>query len=129
VIVDREGRQQNVRLWPGKRAGEFEAWIDAPAAGLHVITVSGDGTTADAVLRVDDTVIHAAGGTRAAETVTRLTGGALAHSVDEVIAKLRELDTPEVAIERHPLRSPLWILPFAGCLCAEWYLRRRRGDR
>jgi hypothetical protein len=27
----------------------------------------------------------------------------------------------------HPMRSPWWLLPFAGALLAEWWLRRRRG--
>jgi hypothetical protein len=30
---------------------------------------------------------------------------------------------------RHPMRSTWWILPFASCLSAEWWLRRRRGLR
>ncbi len=30
---------------------------------------------------------------------------------------------------RHPMRSTWWIVPFAGCLSAEWWLRRRRGLR
>jgi hypothetical protein len=28
-----------------------------------------------------------------------------------------------------PMRSPWWILPFAGCLGLEWWLRRQRGLR
>ena len=31
--------------------------------------------------------------------------------------------------ERHPMRSTWWILPFALCLSAEWWMRRRRGLR
>ena len=30
---------------------------------------------------------------------------------------------------RHPMRSTWWIVPFAGCLSMEWWLRRRRGLR
>jgi hypothetical protein len=30
---------------------------------------------------------------------------------------------------RQPMRSMWWIVPFAGCLSAEWWLRRRRGLR
>jgi hypothetical protein len=30
---------------------------------------------------------------------------------------------------RHPMRSTWWIVPFAGCLSAEWWLRRRQGRR
>ena len=34
-----------------------------------------------------------------------------------------------VPLVRHPMRSTWWIVPFAGCLSAEWWLRRRRGLR
>jgi hypothetical protein len=30
---------------------------------------------------------------------------------------------------RYPMRSWWWLLPFAGCLTAEWWLRRRAGLR
>jgi hypothetical protein len=30
---------------------------------------------------------------------------------------------------RHPMRSGWWIVPFAACLSAEWWFRRRRGLR
>jgi len=37
--------------------------------------------------------------------------------------------SPDAAVVRRPLRSPWWLLPFAGCLSAEWWVRRRRGLR
>ena len=36
---------------------------------------------------------------------------------------------PDAAVERRPMRSAWWLLPFAACLSAEWWLRRRRGFR
>ncbi len=36
---------------------------------------------------------------------------------------------PRVPRRRHPMRSSWWILPFALCLSAEWWLRRRSGVR
>lgn len=36
---------------------------------------------------------------------------------------------PRTTLVRHPMRSAWWILPFAACLSAEWWLRRRRGLR
>jgi hypothetical protein len=29
----------------------------------------------------------------------------------------------------HPMRAAWWMLPFAACLTAEWWLRRREGLR
>jgi len=37
--------------------------------------------------------------------------------------------SPDAAVVRRPLRSSWWLLPFAGCLSAEWWVRRRRGLR
>ena len=36
---------------------------------------------------------------------------------------------PRTTQIRHPMRSTWWILPFALCLSAEWWLRRRQGLR
>ena len=46
-------------------------------------------------------------------------------------ARLARLaDALEAArVEGRPMRSAWWILPFAACLSAEWWLRRRRGLR
>ena len=52
-------------------------------------------------------------------------------------ARLSELErfvrgavsAPRVPMQRHPMRSAWWMLPFAACLSAEWWLRRRRGLR
>jgi hypothetical protein len=37
--------------------------------------------------------------------------------------------SPRAPQVHHPMRSTWWILPFAACLSAEWWLRRRRGLR
>ncbi len=39
----------------------------------------------------------------------------------------RDVSAPPAPVERRPMRSAWWIIPFAGCLSAEWWLRRRRG--
>jgi hypothetical protein len=36
---------------------------------------------------------------------------------------------PRTRQVRHPMRSTWWMLPFAVCLSAEWWIRRRRGLR
>lgn len=32
-------------------------------------------------------------------------------------------------IVRYPMRSAWWVLPLSACLCGEWWVRRRRGER
>ena len=39
------------------------------------------------------------------------------------------MQPPAATVVRHPMRSAWWMLPFAACLSAEWWLRRRRGLR
>jgi hypothetical protein len=60
----------------------------------------------------------------------RAYGGIAVRPGDEgmLVTKLRALATPKrVPTQVHPMRSPLWIVPFALCLSAEWFLRRRQG--
>jgi hypothetical protein len=66
------------------------------------------------------------------EALAGRTGGMVASDGDlaPVTERLRalrsETSTPEL---RHPMRSLWWLLPFAGCLSGEWWLRRRTGLR
>jgi hypothetical protein len=59
------------------------------------------------------------------------------HGVDAAPGRLADVErfvgstatAPPVPIVRRPMRSVWWMLPFAACLSAEWWLRRRRGLR
>jgi hypothetical protein len=42
---------------------------------------------------------------------------------------LGAVDNPRATVVRRPMRSAWWMLPFATCLCGEWWRRRRRGLR
>ena len=44
-------------------------------------------------------------------------------------ALARAIEPPAERVTLYPLRSIWWLLPFAGCLGAEWWLRRRSGRR
>ena len=41
----------------------------------------------------------------------------------------RTVAAPVSPVTRRPMRSAWWMIPFAACLSAEWYLRRRSGAR
>jgi len=41
----------------------------------------------------------------------------------------KAVSSPHTSAVRHPMRSAWWFAPFAACLSAEWWLRRRRGLR
>lgn len=117
------------RLWPGYRAGIYEAWIDAPGAGTYSVVATGGGADAAAVLRVTDTVQHPAAGRPPVREAAAQSGGGVARNPEELRALLTSLPAPEIDRRVRPMRSPWWIIPFAGCLCAEWLIRRKRGLR
>jgi hypothetical protein len=129
TISDGKGGRTPVRLWPGERAGVYEAWLEAPAAGTYEVAAEGDGVRAAAVLGTRDNVRHSAAGWSALARIARHSGGAVVQHPDQVRQQLERLAAPDVEESRRPMRSPWWIVPFAGCLCTEWLIRRRQGLR
>ena len=129
-ITDAHGSKGMIRLWPGARTGVFEATIAAPTVGLHTITAATEGSMADAIFRVDERVVHPHRVNPGAVTfAAAASGGAVVPDDRELVRRLTAIASPQLDVEVHPMRSPWWIVPFAGCLCAEWFLRRRRGTR
>ncbi len=124
------GEEQVIRLWPGATPGAFEGRIRAPRAGNYSASVRMQGASADAPLLIADDVVHASVGSwRAAAFAAASTAGARVGNVDELATRLDAVGPTEVEQRTRPMRSPWWIVPFAGLLCAEWALRRKRGQR
>ncbi len=130
-IVSSDGRATPFRLWPSSVPGEYNASVAAPRPGQFDLRVSGGrGLAADAPLLV----VADARARRLApapEWLARATGGAVGHASDTtaVEADLRARPRPREPVDLYPMRSGWWIVPFAGALCAEWALRRRKGLR
>jgi hypothetical protein len=92
------------------------------------VSLSGAGASADAPLLVTQDAVHvAADVSQALAFAAEATGGAVVANVEALAARLRTIEAAKVEQLTHPMRSPWWILPFAGLLCAEWALRRRSG--
>jgi hypothetical protein len=51
------------------------------------------------------------------------------HLADLETYLRREVAWSPVRATTRPMRSGWWIVPFAACLCGEWWLRRRQGLR
>ncbi len=119
-----------VRLWPAG-LGRFTAAVRAPAAaGTYRIDVS-DGTRSVQVpLVVLSGAQRPTPDSRAlAQAWAASRGGTTLEAPDTkaLLAEIDRLARPSPRSERwHPMRSGWWILPFAGLLGAEWWLRRRR---
>jgi hypothetical protein len=131
TLVALSGTQTPVRLWAGTRAGEYLTHFSAPAEGRYDIRVSSGAVQSDAVLIVDRSISSpAVDRTAALRFLADSTGGRAVSSdrMSDVVGRLRAMDRPVIERRVHPMRSPWWIIPFAGLLAGEWTLRRRRGQ-
>ena len=121
-----------IRLWPDAALGVFTGSFvkDEGVDSQTVIATLDDGTSGSALLTNDTGVrersvppLSVLAGTHGGIDVTPSTLSALEQH-------LRRTIPPEsTRVSRRPMRSPWWFAPFAGCLSAEWWLRRRRGAR
>lgn len=125
------GSATTVRVWPSGRVGEFVGEVPATAiGGCTVEATAGDRQVSAAIAIVDR---PSRGVDRTLARLVRQardSGGAVAGPGDEAVV-VRAIDAAPPTMSRvvsvHPMREPWWILPFAGCLTAEWWLRRRKG--
>jgi hypothetical protein len=126
---------QPIRLHPQPEAGVFRGtFIAKGAPGRQTIAIRGPGAAQTAISRIALVQSGARGGA-AAPPLSML---ATSHGgVDVTPNRLGDLEryisrvavSPRARSRRHPMRSAWWLVPFAGCLSVEWWLRRRRGLR
>jgi hypothetical protein len=124
-----------IRLWPDARPSAYHGAINAPSrVGVYAVSVQLDGQAAPsrAYFRVEQNARIARPAWPGLQAFVEARRGLLVTSdrLDRLTRHLRESVRPaNTRHARHPLRSAWWILPFAGCLGGEWFLRRRRGER
>jgi hypothetical protein len=123
-----------VRLWPSDEPDTFHGSFAAPAkAGNHQIVVTaGNQQTGSATFLV-------AAGARVARpagpplSLLAESRGGINVAMSDIPSLLKTLGqsiaSPAVRVERRPMRSAWWLVPFAACLGGEWWLRRRNGRR
>jgi hypothetical protein len=133
-----EGRVEPVRLWSAADGG-YRAEFRAPdVPGRYRLVVKPAGAAASEA-RAEFLVLEAGqiqaplpDGLTLLSAFVSSRGGALVpmQEVDGLPARITAAipssssDTPT-----NPMRSPFWIIPFAGLLAVEWWSRRRRGAR
>lgn len=130
-----------LRLWPTGDRRRFTARISASVSGTCELSVSSSApvsATATAHLVVAEDIHRGAipdkgsDPGRLLELITRVAGARIVEAGDETtlardVQRLVPLERAATAVR--PMRSPWWIVPFAGCLGVEWWLRRRHGLR
>jgi hypothetical protein len=126
-----------IRLWPEPEAGVFRGSFAAGGIGgwstvvAHVGGVKPASASQPLVIRGDARLTLP----QVAPPLSMLASSH--HGIDvapeNVAAVERFIRTsivaPAEAQTRYPMRSGWWIVPFAACLSAEWWLRRKRGLR
>jgi len=125
-----------VRLWPDAEADVFSGSFTAGLPGVQKVTVSAaaaapEAATGSAVMAVDPSARRADRPVPLSLLAT--SRGGIDVSPDRLgdleTYLRREVSAPAARATVHPMRSGWWIVPFASCLSAEWWLRRRRGLR
>lgn len=130
-----EGIVQPVRLWPiqsRSHAAEFRAPM-VPGRYRLVVTAPGHEARAEFMVvepgQISDPV--PAGTAQLVAFASSRQGAVIPMSALETISTRLSSAAPTTAhnIPSNPMRSPWWMIPFAGFLAAEWWSRRRRGAR
>ena len=126
-----------MRLVPGAETGVFRGRMTAATKGRSVVDVRAFGVgAAQSARRVVPVLADAQA--PSAEAIAPLSKLAASHRgidasaerLDEVARFVRRaVAAPRAAVVRRPMRSAWWMLPFAACLSAEWWRRRRLGLR
>ena len=134
-LIGVDGAQQTIRLWPTAEQGVLEGRLEAPPAGTYDLQVStATGATIDEVLTVVAEARHPSGIVEDTERALRViavsTGGVAVSAADlaPLERHLRGLSSGEVERTIRPARSLALVVVFATLLCAEWTIRRRRGQ-
>jgi hypothetical protein len=115
-----------VRLWASPEPGVFEGSVEAPGPGEYRLAVSaGKDLEAETPLLVSRSARPAA----PARPMASAAGGVLvsADRLTPLESHLAGLARPAVPKRIYPTRSPWWTLSFVAILCAEWWIRKRRG--
>ena len=123
-------RSRNIRLWPAGSPTIFRGELPVDAATSCIVeiaindvrTVSGIAVAGKPSRPINETVA-------ALERAARASGGVVTDE-DNLAVRLRDFGASArqaAPVQVHPMRAAWWMLPFAGLLSVEWWLRRRKG--
>lgn len=132
AVAHCESRTHTIRLWPGGTIGEFTGEVPAAQQGECTVVATVDERSVSGSIAIVERPSRGTELTLAKlGRQARASGGVIAMAGEEQSMTLPVAGAPTMSrvVSVHPLRKPWWILPFAACLSAEWWLRRRDGLR
>jgi hypothetical protein len=120
-----------IRLWPAGTPGVMRGELPIADGTSCTVEATVNDVTVTRGIAVSTAMSRPADDTLAKlEQQARMSGGVVTDA-DNLIRLRASGASPRHAAqaEIHPMRAAWWILPFAGCLSIEWWLRRRVGLR
>jgi hypothetical protein len=127
------GPASTIRLWPAGASGAFSGEVPLAASGSCTIEATVNGrVTSGSIAVADNPAVGVSHTLAKLERSVTASGGVAARAGDEAgLARAIASAGPPAAVAGavHPLRAAWWMMPFAACLSAEWWLRRRSGLR
>jgi hypothetical protein len=128
--VARCDHAQTIRLWPTSAPGMVRGELPIGDHAECIVEAAVNEGRVTRGIAVSTATSRPADDTLAKlEHQVRESGGVVTDE-DNLDLGRRSRRSPEGAeADMHPMRAGWWILPFAGCLSVEWWLRRRIGLR
>jgi hypothetical protein len=121
-----------IRLWPAGAIGEFAGEVPLARSGSCRVEATIADRHAVGAIAVADKPMPGVEQTLAKlERRATASGGVVTRAGEEARvggALSSAAPPPLVETTVHPMRAAWWLLPFAGCLSVEWWLRRRGGS-
>ena len=122
-----------IRVWPAGAQGEFAGELPLSSNGACSIeAVIDDRQVAGAIAVADAPAFGVEHTLTKLERRVTASGGIIGRAGEEATVARALATAPmssPVTTAVHPMRSAWWLLPFAGCVSVEWWLRRRSGVR
>ena len=129
TAVARCGPAQTIRLWPTGAPGAMRGELPIGDHGACTVEAAVNNARVIRGIAVSTATSRPADDTLAElERRARASGGVVTDE-DNLDALAQEPPRTPTLMPVRPMRAAWWILPFAGCLSVEWWLRRRIGLR
>ena len=127
--VARCGPAQTIRLWPAGSPGVMRGELPIGDHGACTVEAAVNDARVTGGIAISTATSLPADDTLAQLEQRALGSGGVVTDKDNLGVLAPQSHRSPAPMPMRPMHSALWILPFAGCLSMEWWLRRRVGLR